>query len=380
MSDGNWMPPIQNNNPWANAGSSSVTARSVTARTSTQGMRQFLQFSGHNPPEGDRFEGQDLLDSSDGPLPETQTAIELEKRQDNGRKDIGLTILEQPNQDEHSKLVTQIAAAHGDQDNITFKNYKRPPSEQNATIEGLQNCVDEAYSNALNNASDAVDNALSNPDANTRVISMSFGESAGTVSAKLKQVLESSPKAQQVFDEANGLSEDSTPEEREAAINQFVKDRIANSDDVNFAVDRFRNATKLAADNGIMTVMAVDNGTQDDQDTAFVSENVITVGAMDDNNTPDNTKDDKRITLAPSKQRPNQPFILADGTGFTNAKGKTTYGTSYAAPAVAGALQIILQDDPSLDFEGAKQKLAEQSHELSGDDQALVLNAISKDN
>lgn len=367
---------------------SGQTPNNAAALSSQQAFQNFFQANGiqfgnkADPLNGnDAFVANPLIydpqahaaeinnQKTTNPFDQVPSLSTLNKRQ-NGNQQIGLLALEVAD-DEHAAKVTSIAEHTGVAD-LVSKDFI-PVNDKNYPVSfaGLQDMVDDAYVDTLDAAGSALLEPLFDPNNNQRVISMSFGESTATLASKLAGRLKSNGAAKDMFFQGMGLTNTSTDEEIDTALFNFVNDRLANSNKINQAVQDYRLASQLAADNGIIGVMAVENyhdyGQPDvsnnpelarRQDTAFVSDYVIQVGGYDDNNTPTDFSDDRGFTAAKPQNDPNQPFISADAAGFgVTPADPLQQGTSFATPQVAGTIQEMLTDDPTLGLDDVKRLL-----------------------
>ncbi|WP_173916968.1 S8 family peptidase [Halobacillus sp. Marseille-Q1614] len=137
---------------------------------------------------------------------------------------------------------------------------------------------------------------------------------------------------------------------------------------------------ELAWESGIVVVVAAGNEGPDAQTIASpgISDRVITVGALDDRNTPD-TRDDDDVagfsSRGPTLYGVAKPDILAPGVNIISLRSPNSYldklqkssrvdthyltlsGTSMATPIIAGIVALMLEANPELTPDEVKQAL-----------------------
>lgn len=154
----------------------------------------------------------------------------------------------------------------------------------------------------------------------------------------------------------------------------------------NPAEDEFRKAAERAVDAGILVVAAAGNECHGNHCSSTISSpgnspKVITVGALDDKGTPARGDDSVYATSSRGSDKGGKPDLVAEGVNVLAplAKGSdfadklsrsaayvALAGSSQAAPMVAGALALMLQVNPELSQDEAKDVLRRTADKLKG--------------
>ncbi len=146
------------------------------------------------------------------------------------------------------------------------------------------------------------------------------------------------------------------------------------------AVQRFEDSTRVAADNGMVIVIATGNSGSEYYNILARSPHVIAVGAADVRTSPDNPRVGHvaRFSSTGNSNYRNLPFesptVVAPGSGVplefqVNVFGvprpqSSVDGTSVAAPFVGGTVGLMLSQNPDLTFTQVRDLLRQNSRAL----------------
>lgn len=257
------------------------------------------------------------------------------------------------------------------------------PSEVNVpqNLAEFQQLIDSDYGQTLAMASDKLEGLLASNDPSIRVVNMSFGRTAMTTMGLARDAVNANPALR----DAIGISADAdlnSPEANQALVN-FVTTQLGTSPTINAELQRYQQVTAEAANRGIMIMVAGGNdqllldgltaqGLNIDPTWALsnlaLSENVISVGAIDDRNTPNNINDDTLTDFGSLGSDAFRPILSADAVDIQGQNG-----TSFSTPQVSVTVQQMLAANPNLTFEQVKSILISTSQYALGG--MPVLNA-----
>jgi len=211
--------------------------------------------------------------------------------------------------------------------------------------------------------------ANSNPELHRDLLVRTLGEERANQWIADAKML-NDPKAQ--IPDGHSLT---TPAVHDKILHQAVlpqiKDAVAESADFKTAMADYRGATRQAAENGKVIVVAAGNQ-GDRQDSSIYSyyaqsEHVISVGAYDNNNSPENRADDEIWNLSSPGSARYHPDVVAQGVmvpSSVSPENPSKSGTSYAAPFVSGAIANMLDHNPRLSFNQIKTMVQGTAHPL----------------
>lgn len=253
------------------------------------------------------------------------------------------------------------------------------------TVKDLSNFIENNYLKANQNS------AENGQGQQRRVLNISQEHSQLTTAGFIAGQLRKEPEAnretiEKVLGKENGenwinqakTSNKNTVDEREAqtaipaaelessmekALVPHVKEAVSKSPEFQQAIDRYRETTRQAAENG--TVIVVSAGNEGDRADGSVynyyaqSEHVIGVGGHDTNQTPENPDDDRIWERSSPGNERYHPTITAQSkdvpSNISDTKAKS--GTSYSAPLVAVTTANMIDQNPNISFKQTKDML-----------------------
>lgn len=225
-------------------------------------------------------------------------------------------------------------------------------------------------------------NIASDPNSNIRTINQSEGSNPIHQFESLRRIstqtgengeLQLSDAGRVVF-EALGLEPNTEPETLRAFVQrgtERAQEVYSSSDRVSAALTRHEELSQTLSEQGISYVVSAGNQGQIARDylqagiplAETVDDNLlsnphnITVGALDDAGTPD-PRDDRMASFTSAD--PEVDF-LASGVSVNTGAGLTNSGTSFSAPRVAGRLDALREQNPTLS-QDALLSLLRESH------------------
>lgn len=294
---------------------------------------------------------------------------------------------DEPGGFQHNDAVQdEIEGAGVDADNIKFIPIDVPAPRGNTYEEVLVNGVTHTYVSTA----EAIENINNDPDNTIRTVNISAGNNNARLyygfyadyvginpnTGELDPNF-ANPELQAHIEETLGLEGDFTEQEFLEATVTYVDNLVTTNPDILAARERYENATAQAAANGTVIVVAAGNEQRDidylqqiglDVDDGRAlnflaqNDNVIAVGAIDDNNTPDDFSDDTAADFS-SEGGPGIGDIEIAADGVDREGDDMRDGTSFAAPQVAGAVARMLEANPDLTYEQVVQILQDTAYD-----------------
>lgn len=275
---------------------------------------------------------------------------------------------------------------------VTMYGQMDEPKPLKDTKEGLDNYITDAATLSLKaTAKQFRQLADKNPN-DLRVVNVSGGGSRRDISESLVGMLNANEKGAKGFKKAI-FGDENVDIPTASKANQtkylqqvvdYVDTTLDNSKDFASALKEYQGATKAAADKNIVPVVSVGNQNTDLDDLGVklrpdsgfnfqaMSDDVIAVGAGNNNKTPGQYDDDKVSPFSTQGNKNYKPTVLAQGNNYPTvlrfdrrpALTEDRDGTSYAAPQVAATVSMMMQKNPKLTFAQAKQLLQKSAYPI----------------
>lgn len=281
-----------------------------------------------------------------------------------------------------------------------YNTYQAPAfSEYKDKPDGVNSFIHDSTVDFVKCATKHINKLVQANEPDMRVVNMSFGVSntkiAETImngmtwtfdpvnSFKAMSDLIGPEKAQKLVDNAKGgelqdnkLRQELMQELMQAVVAR-VNEQVAKDPEFKQAMEDYREATKTAADHGINIV--VSTGNQQDKLKFYEgiktepgahynylaqSDDVISVGATNINETEGNRSDDTMAAFSSHGTTEYSPTLVTHGDNVRidddlNSTGVS--GTSYSTPEVAATVALMLAQNPNLTAKEVKAMLQENT-------------------
>ena len=249
--------------------------------------------------------------------------------------------------------------------------------------ENLDRYVEKRVTALLDGSSEAFEDILGQEDSQIRTVNQSLGAPEIRIAQDLAGQLDDDPEFRERFLEYAGLESDASEGEVLQALVDEVSDSRRNSEAIQESEERYDALTEEARDRGITTVVSAGNygrfadrleaaGVEADDEfytDVLVNDNVIAVGAVDDQNTASHSDDTEAELTTPHAGTD----VSADGVSVSteiDGETHTGNGTSFSAPQVAGVAAEIADEYPNLSPDQIQEiiEMSAVAHDLDSDE------------
>lgn len=267
---------------------------------------------------------------------------------------------------EHKKLVRETLL----RERIPAQNLQhRHSSIPHREIKSFEDFVERQSTGFIDSVAAQIESVSADSNAKVGVINISQGQSR----AKMYRDL-----FLHVRDNWSSLSSEPQPSEQQIAADvvKFVDETLDHSEGFNQAVNRYREATRQAAERGIVVVTTAGNDREVMQDlfalriphrgdAAYnflaMSDHVISVGATNDQGTPKKLQDDRAAEFSSPGSLRYPVTLSANGVNVHGRKQAS--GTSFAAPQVSATVRQLLIANPGLTYQQVLEILRETAYD-----------------